>query len=129
MGDGGGASDGVGAAFAGELADRGLNVVLLARRQQVLEEVAAEIARRTSVQNPNARSRSAGAGAAARVVDATDDLDIGFLVYCAGADRTSGRSSPARSVPRESMIQRNCVVPVQLVTTSPVRWRRGRAES
>ena len=45
-----GASDGVGAAFAEGLAERGVNVVLLARRQAVLDEVAAGIAARTGVE-------------------------------------------------------------------------------
>lgn len=39
-----GASDGVGAAFADALAQRGLNTFLLARRQTKLDEVAATIA-------------------------------------------------------------------------------------
>jgi NAD(P)-dependent dehydrogenase (short-subunit alcohol dehydrogenase family) len=38
-----GASEGVGAAYARAMADRGLNVVLLARRQNVLDEVAVSI--------------------------------------------------------------------------------------
>ena len=45
-----GASDGVGAAFAQALAERGVNVVLVARRQAVLDEVAAGIAARTGVE-------------------------------------------------------------------------------
>ena len=38
-----GASEGVGAEFAEALAGRGLNVVLIARRQAALDEVAARI--------------------------------------------------------------------------------------
>ncbi len=45
-----GASDGVGEAFADALAARGLNVVLLARRQAVLDRVAADISARHGVQ-------------------------------------------------------------------------------
>ena len=45
-----GASDGVGAAFAEGIAERGVNVVLVARRQGVLDEVAAGIADRSGVQ-------------------------------------------------------------------------------
>lgn len=45
-----GASDGVGAAFAEGLAERGVNVVLLARRQDVLDRVAARIRAGTSAQ-------------------------------------------------------------------------------
>ena len=39
-----GASEGVGAAYARAMAERGLNVVLLARRQTVLDELADAIA-------------------------------------------------------------------------------------
>jgi uncharacterized protein len=38
-----GASDGLGAAFAAGLAERGVNVALLARRQSALDAVAAQI--------------------------------------------------------------------------------------
>ena len=41
-----GASEGVGEAMAREVAARGVSVVLLARRQQVLDDLAASIARR-----------------------------------------------------------------------------------
>ncbi|MDT5074163.1 MAG: uncharacterized protein QOH82_3483, partial [Mycobacterium sp.] len=53
-----GASDGVGAAFAEGLADRGVNVVLLARRQAVLDEVAAGIEARTGVRRARWQSIS-----------------------------------------------------------------------
>jgi short-subunit dehydrogenase len=38
-----GASDGTGAAFAHEVASRGVNVVLVARRRALLEELAATL--------------------------------------------------------------------------------------
>ena len=41
-----GASDGTGAAFAVELARRGINLVLVARRQALLEELAGRLAGR-----------------------------------------------------------------------------------
>ena len=75
-----GASDGVGAAFAEGLAERGVNVVLLARRQAVLDEVAAGIADRTGVETRTLAVDLAEHDAASQVADATDDLDIGFLV-------------------------------------------------
>src|ERR1700759_3895674 len=81
-----GASDGVGAAFAEGLAERGLNVVLLARRQAVLDEVASGIADRTGVQTRTLAIDLAAGDAAARVAKAPADSEVGFLVDCAGAD-------------------------------------------
>ncbi len=109
-----GASDGVGAAFATGLAERGVNVVLLARRQAVLDDVAAQINSTTSAQTRTLAVDLAQPGAAAVIAEATADLEIGFLVYCAGADPnfTPFLSSPVQAA--EVMVQRNCMVPMQL---------------
>jgi short-subunit dehydrogenase len=109
-----GASDGVGAAFAAGLAERGVNVVLLARRQAVLDQVAAEINSRTSVQTRTLAVDLAEPGAASAIAAATSDLEIGFLVYCAGADPNfmPFLANPIEAA--EAMVQRNCTVPMQL---------------
>ncbi|OBF41644.1 short-chain dehydrogenase [Mycolicibacterium peregrinum] len=109
-----GASDGVGSAMAEELARRGLNVVLLARRQGVLDDVAAAITARTGAQTRTLAIDLATPEAAGEVIAATEDLDIGFLVYCAGADPNFRPflSSPLSDA--ESLVQRNCLVPMQL---------------
>jgi uncharacterized protein len=122
-----GASDGVGAAFAEGLAERGLNVVLLARRQAVLDEVAAGIATRTGVQTRTLAVDLAQPDASTTIADATADLDVGFLGYCAGADPNFQPflSSPVSVA--EAMIQRNCTVPVQLCHHfAPAMVERGR---
>src|SRR6202012_3476546 len=81
-----GASDGVGAAFAEAIAERGVNVVLLARRQAVLDQVAAEINSRTGAETRTIAVDLAKPGPAEAIAAATADLEIGFLVHCAGAD-------------------------------------------
>lgn len=109
-----GASDGLGAAFAAGLAERGVNVVLLGRRQDVLDQVAADIESRTSAQTRSLAIDLAQLGAAAAVAEATGDLEIGFLVYCAGADPNYAPflANPIENA--EAMVQRNCMVPMQL---------------
>lgn len=109
-----GASDGVGAAFADELAGRGVNIVLLARRQKVLDDVAAGIKSHSGVQTRTLAVDLAGPGASVAVVDATKDLDVGFLVYCAGADPNFEPFLDNPVETAETMVQRNCVVPMQL---------------
>ena len=109
-----GASDGVGAAFAAGLAERGVNVVLLARRQAVLDQVAAEISSRTSVQTRTLAVDLAESGAASAIAAATSDLEIGFLVYCAGADPNFKPFLANPIEAAEAIVQRNCMVPMQL---------------
>jgi uncharacterized protein len=109
-----GASDGVGAAFAAGLAERGVNVMLLARRQAVLDQVAAEINSRTSAQTRTLAIDLAEPGAASAIAAATSDLEIGFLVYCAGADPNFKPFLANPIEAAETMVQRNCMVPMQL---------------
>src|ERR1700723_1783015 len=109
-----GASDGVGAAFAEALAERGVNVVLLARRQAVLDQVAADIGSRTPAQTRTLAVDLARPDAASVIAAATKDLEIGFLVYCAGADPNYEPFLANPIEAAEAMVQRNCMVPMQL---------------
>jgi uncharacterized protein len=109
-----GASDGVGAAFAEGIAERGVNVVLVARRQGVLDEVAAGIEARTGVETRTLAVDLAEHDAASVVAAATDSLDIGFLVYCAGADPNFEPFLANPIETAETMVHRNCLVPMQL---------------
>jgi short-subunit dehydrogenase len=77
-----GASEGVGACVARLLGERGVNVVLVARRQSVLDEVAATVATETHTVALDLATPDADAALAA----STDGLEVGLLVYNAGAD-------------------------------------------
>lgn len=109
-----GASDGVGAGFARALAERGLNVVLMARRQQVLDEVAAGIRAETGVDTRTVAVDLAEPDAMATIAGATAGLEIGTVVYCAGGDPNY---EPFLANPVEvplALVRRNCVVPMQV---------------
>jgi short-subunit dehydrogenase len=109
-----GASEGVGAAFARGVAERGLNVVLLARRQRVLDDVAASIRAATGVEVRAVAVNLAEDDAMASIAAATRDLEVGLLMYCAGAD-PNYRYFLAEPVERAlAMVQRNCARPVEL---------------
>lgn len=109
-----GASDGVGAAFAEGLAERGVNVVLLARRQDALDAFAAGIEARTRVQTRTLAMDLTAPEAAESIAAATADLEIGFLVCCAGADPAFEPFLANSITAAEVMVQRNCMVPLQL---------------
>jgi short-subunit dehydrogenase len=109
-----GASEGVGAAFAEGIAERGVNVVLVARRQTVLDQVAAGISARTGVETRTLPVDLAKPDAASAVAAGTADLEIGFLVCCAGADPNFEPFLANPIATAEAMVQRNCMVPMQL---------------
>ena len=109
-----GASEGVGSAFALAVAQRGVNVVLLARRQTVLDEVAQQIVADTGVDARALAVDLAEPAAMKTIVGATADLEVGLFMYCAGADP---RYEPFLTQPVDTalaMLHRNCVVPTQL---------------
>jgi short-subunit dehydrogenase len=109
-----GASEGVGAAYARAMAERGLNVVLLARRHAVLDEVAAAIRAATGVEARTVAVDLTAPDAMARTVEATAGLDVGMVMYNAGADP---HYEPFLANPvglALAMTQRNCVVPLQM---------------
>jgi short-subunit dehydrogenase len=76
-----GASEGIGAAFARELARRGLDLVLVARRAEPLEATAREIAGETKVQVRCLPLDLTRADAAAVLEDELAALDVGLVVY------------------------------------------------
>lgn len=122
-----GASDGVGAGFARALAERGLDVVLLARRRRVLDEVAAGIRADTGADTRTVVVDLAEPGAMVTIAEATDGLEIGVVVYCAGADPNY---EPFLAHPVEvplALIQRNCMAPLQVCHHfAPAMAERGR---
>lgn len=109
-----GASEGVGAAFAAELAARGLNIVLVARRESVLDEVAEAVEASSNVQTRTLAVDLSEDSASERIASATADLDIGLLVYCAGADSEIMPFLDNTLSAAEGMLHRNCLVPIQL---------------
>ncbi len=121
-----GASDGVGAAFADALAAGGLNVVLVARRQQLLDEAAAGIADRRGVRTRTVAVDLVEPDASDVLLAAVQDLAVGFLVYCAGADPDFKPFLANTISAAEAMVQRNCVVPMQLChALAPGMVKRG----
>jgi len=76
-----GASEGIGEAFARELARRGVKLVLVARRQGPLEAAAREIADRAKVEVVCVPLDLARADAVAVLEEEVAGLDIGLVVY------------------------------------------------
>ncbi|MCK6547943.1 SDR family NAD(P)-dependent oxidoreductase [Myxococcota bacterium] len=76
-----GASEGLGAAFAEALAARGLHLVLLARRADKLEAVAAELVRAHGVDVRTIAVDLGAPGLGEVLVDVTRGIELGLAVY------------------------------------------------
>lgn len=79
-----GASDGIGKAMAMRLAEAGLNLVLVARRREMLDQLSDEISERFNVETMVIDADLSELDAVEAVIVATETLDIGLLVASAG---------------------------------------------
>ena len=109
-----GASEGVGATFARAVAERGVDVVLVARRQAVLDDVAAEISAATGVRTRTVAVDLTEPEATDVIAAATSDVEIGTLLYCAGADPNYAPFLSQSADDAVAMVQRNCTAPLRL---------------
>lgn len=79
-----GASSGIGKEFARRLAAEGLGVVLVARREAPMQELAAQLQQRHGVPTRVLAMDLSQPGAGAALAKAVEDLEIGLLVANAG---------------------------------------------
>lgn len=75
-----GGSEGLGAAFAAGIANRGVNLVLVARRTEQLEDAAARLRSEHAVEVVTVAADLAGLDALDRVSAAAEGLEIGLVV-------------------------------------------------
>ena len=102
-----GASEGIGRAFAVQLAGQGVNLVLVARRETLLTQLATELCLLHGVSCTVLAADLADAGDVMRVVDVTDSLDVGLLVAAAGFG-TSGPLAAGSLHDETAMLAVNC---------------------
>ena len=121
-----GASSGLGAEFTRQLAAKKLNIILVARRRNRLEQLAGEIESAHGIQTRIIDADLTADGECSRVIRETEDLEVGLLVNNAGYGMFGYYHllEPERQV---NMTILNCVVPVLLTNHYlPKMIERGR---
>lgn len=97
-----GASSGIGAEFARQLASAGLNVVFAARREALLDQLGQDLQRQFGIVTRSIRIDLSEPDASARLSAAVDDLDIGLVVSNAG----TGHPGSFLNEDRDELLQR-----------------------
>lgn len=113
-----GASEGIGQAFANSLAQRGLNVFLVARNHDKLESVASQLIQQYCVECRTVAADMTSAEGVASVLESTADLDMGLLVSSAGFG-TAGLFLEGDLDNELNMLQLNCAA------TTALAWHFG----
>jgi short-subunit dehydrogenase len=122
-----GASDGLGECFARRIAAEGVNVLLLARREAVLAALAADLVARHGVEARTLVADLTAPDLDARVAAATQGLDVGLLVYNAGAVHGGAAFHEQPVGHALGLVALNCTGPVLLAHRFGARMRaRGR---
>lgn len=108
-----GASSGIGKAFAERLAALGLNLVLVARRVERLQQLADELRAKHGTQTTICQIDLADISAAQQILDATAALDIGLIVSNAGFG-LKGEHAANDVQQMTEMLMVNCKTPALL---------------
>jgi short-subunit dehydrogenase len=110
-----GASSGIGEGFASALAAKGVNLVLVARRGQRLEALAARLHESCGVESRCLPVDLSVDGAARRVADAVADLDLGLVVHNAGTGWI-GRFDLQPPDELKRLVTLHCALPIELTS-------------
>jgi uncharacterized protein len=102
-----GASSGIGRELALRLAESGLNLVLVARSQAILEQMANDLSDRYGIEVRSVAQDLAVERSLETLAAQTHDLEVGLLVAAAGFG-TSGAFLNSRLEPEMEMLNVNC---------------------
>ena len=108
-----GASDGIGKALAAQVAAQGVNVVLCARRRELLETIACDFAAAHGVKTLVIAADLAQPGGVDQLEQQTRHLDIGLVILAAGF-ATSGPLADAALAPELEMVGINVIAVIRL---------------
>ena len=106
-----GASSGIGKEFAQQIAASGINIVLVARREDLLKEVGAEFSKRYGVEHRVVVLDVSREDFVRQLASATDDLDIGL----------ASSPMPAPEIPASSWKLGSTAARGDLATSTPCR--------
>lgn len=122
-----GASSGIGLAFAEELASRGVDLVVAARRLDRLEDLASRLTRQHGVTVTPRQCDLADPAAPGQLLEFTAGLDVGLVISNAGFGLRRARHEAHDAAALTALLMVNCHAPLTLAHGFIPRLRaRGR---
>jgi len=118
-----GASSGIGYAFAEELAERGLDLVVTARRRGRLEELAGRLAREHGVSVTPYQCDLADPAAPGELAGFTGGMDVGLVISNAGFGLRRGPHESHDAAVLTELLMVNCHAPSALANRFVPRLR------
>ncbi|EJL24111.1 SDR family oxidoreductase [Novosphingobium sp. AP12] len=120
-----GASEGTGASFARQLAAKGLNLILVARREGPLDALAEELRAGSGVECVTASIDLAGDDAAQQLLAAAGGREVGLLILNAGADPNGAMFLDNEVANWDALVMRNVMTTMRALHAfaAPMRAR------
>lgn len=110
-----GGSEGVGAEFALQLADAGVNSILIARKPDPLEHTAAQVRARGVQARTLPLDLSDSAHAVEAIAESVSGIDVGMLIYNAGANSYGHHFVDGDWAQYQALIDLNITTPLRLI--------------
>src|SRR5262249_18446653 len=110
-----GASDGTGRAFTHRVAATGINCIIIARRGEVLDELAQEVRSQYGVECVPAAIDLSTPEAFQQTLDAVGSREVGLLISNAGSDPNGSHFMDKSIQPWMDLVNRNVVTNMQTV--------------
>ncbi|MEM8898894.1 MAG: SDR family NAD(P)-dependent oxidoreductase [Bacteroidota bacterium] len=108
-----GASSGLGKALAEELAAASMNLILVARREEILNEIALKFKRQFGISTITLSADLSTQEGVSAIINTSNELDVGLLVTAAGFG-TSGKFLSADVEEELRMLSVNCEAVLRL---------------
>ncbi len=118
-----GASSGIGKEMATQLAAKGLNVVIVARRQNLLDKLKQELTSKYKVEVLPLETDLYTDYAVKQIEEATRELDIGLVIPNAGAE-SAGEFVDVNVDKNTDLVQLNVIAPMQIANVFGQRLKR-----
>lgn len=110
-----GASEGIGRSFAEQLAAKGMNLVLLSRRKEVLDEVKQQLQDEYGVEVVTQEVDLTSPSLAESLGKISSSYDIGMLIYNAGAVHGASTFMDDDTEKLLALVRLNCVGPILML--------------